>query len=139
MAYVDAHREVYGVVPICLVLSEHGIPIAPSTYYDARRRTAAAPTPAQRRDEELCHHIRRVHAENFGVYGARKVWLQLNREGIAVARCTVERLMKQLGVQGVRRGRGNAPRSPTRRPHGRGIWSAAGSARPRRTCCGWPT
>ena len=109
MAYIDAHREVYGVVPIFRVLSEHGIPIAPSTYYDARRRTAAAPTPAQRRDEELCQHIPRVHAENFGVYRARKVWLQLNREGIAVARCTVERLMKQLGLQGNTRVHISAP------------------------------
>ena len=60
---------------------------------------------ARRRDAELCEHIARVHAENFGVYGARKVWLQLNREGITVARCTVERLMKVLGLQGVRRGK----------------------------------
>lgn len=58
-----------------------------------------------RRDEELSEHITRVHAENFGVYGARKVWLALNREGVAVARCTVERLMKALGLQGVRRGK----------------------------------
>ena len=86
------------------MLGAHGIPIAPSTYYDARRRESA-PSPARRRDAELCEHIARVHAENFGVYGARKVWLQLNREGITVARCTVERLMKALGLQGVRRGK----------------------------------
>jgi putative transposase len=61
--------------------------------------------PRQLRDAELVEHIRRVHTENFGVYGARKVWLALNREGIVVARCTVERLMKQLGLQGVRRGK----------------------------------
>jgi putative transposase len=58
-------------------------PDRPSTYYDARRRESA-PSPARRRDAELCEHIARVHAENFGVYGARKVWLQLNREGITV-------------------------------------------------------
>ena len=81
------------------------MPIAPSTFYDALRRRVSGPLPAQVRDEELCEHIARVHAESFGVYGARKVWLQLNREGIAVARCTVERLMKALGLQGVRRGR----------------------------------
>jgi len=103
--YIDGHAGRFGVAPICRVLSAHGIPIAPSTYYDARRRRESAPSPARRRDAELCEHIARVHAENFGVYGARKVWLQLNREGITVARCTVERLMKVLGLQGVRRGK----------------------------------
>ena len=102
MDYINGHAGRFGVVPICRVLSAHGIPIAPSTYYDAYRRE---PSPSMRRDEELSEHIVRVHAENFGVYGARKVWLQLNREGIAVARCTVERLMKSLGLQGVRRGK----------------------------------
>ena len=79
-------------------------PIAPSTYYDAR---AAVQQPSRRqlRDAELKAEIRRVHAENYGVYGARKVWLALNREGIAVARCTVERLMRVLGLVGARRGR----------------------------------
>ena len=105
MDYIDAHRARFGVVPICRVLTQHGIPIAPSTFYDVLRARAAGPTPAQVRDAELSAHIRRVHAENFGVYGARKVWLALNREGIAVARCTVERLMKQLGLHGVRRGK----------------------------------
>ena len=89
-------------MPICRVLSQHGIPIAPSTYYDAYRRQ---PCSSMRRDEQLCEHIARVHAENYGVYGARKVWVALNREGITVARCTVERLMKSLGLQGVRRGK----------------------------------
>ena len=105
MDYIAAHRQRFGVVPICRVLSQHGIPIAPSTFYDAVRARAAGPAPTQVRDEQLCEHIRRVHAQNFGVYGARKVWLALNREGITVARCTVERLMKQLGLQGVRRGK----------------------------------
>ena len=84
----------WGVEPICAVLSEHGCPIAPSTYYDARisadRRSAR-----QLRDAEIKTEIARVHAENYGVYGARKVWLALNREGVPVARCTVERLMRQ--------------------------------------------
>jgi putative transposase len=94
----------WGVEPICAVLSEHGYPIAPSTYYDAR---AAVQQPSRRqlRDIELKDEIVRVHADNYGVYGARKVWLALNREGIAVARCTVERLMRQLGLAGARRGR----------------------------------
>jgi len=87
----------WGVEPICAVLSEHGCPIAPSTYYAAR---AAKAQPCKRalRDEQLKVDIARVHAQNYGVYGARKVWLALNREGIAVARCTVERLMGELGL-----------------------------------------
>jgi putative transposase len=86
------------------VLSEHGCPIAPSTYYDART-SADRPSRRQLRDEELKAEIARVHADNYGVYGARKVWLQLNREGVPVARCTVERLMRELGLAGARRGR----------------------------------
>ena len=98
----------WGVEPICRVLSEHGCPIAPSTFYDARAATRAAarrPSGRQLRDEQLKLEIRRVHADNYGVYGARKVWLQLNREGITVARCVVERLMGELGLIGARRGR----------------------------------
>jgi putative transposase len=92
----------WGVEPICRVLSEHGCPIAPSTYYDALTRRSSR---RALRDDELRAEIARVHAQNYGVYGARKVWLALNREGIAVARCTVERLMRQLGLAGARRGR----------------------------------
>jgi putative transposase len=77
----------WGVEPICRVLSEHGLPIAPSTYYAARTVGGQHSTRA-RRDERLKDEIRRVHADNFGVYGARKIWLALNREGIPVARCT---------------------------------------------------
>jgi putative transposase len=103
--YINGHAGRFGVVPICRVLSGHGIQIAPSTYYDAVRRGSDT-SAARYRDEYLCEQITRVHAENhFGVYGARKVWLQLNREGITVARCTVERLMKTLGLKGVRRGK----------------------------------
>jgi transposase len=72
---IDAHRQKFRVVPICRVLTEHGMPIAPSTFYDALRRRVSGPLPAQVRDEELCGHIALVHAESFGVYGARKVWL----------------------------------------------------------------
>jgi len=79
------------------VLSQHGCQIAPSSYYDAARRAV--------RDEQLKAAISRVHAGNYGVYGARKVWLQLNREGTAVAWCTVERLMRELGLAGARRGK----------------------------------
>jgi len=84
------------------VLTEHGLKIAPSTYYEHVSRTATA---AERRDEGLKAEITRVHAENYGVYGARKVWLALNREGTAVARCTVERLMRTLGLAGAVRGK----------------------------------
>ncbi len=96
-AYIDENKERFGVEPIC-----GHLPIAPSTYYEARRRPASARAI---RDEELKMKIARVHKDNFGVYGARKVWRQLHREGTRVARCTVERLMRQLGLQGVRRGK----------------------------------
>ena len=102
VAFIDAHRAEYGVEPICAQL-----PIAPSTYYELKARQADADRrPARaRRDEQLCLMIRRVWEENFRVYGARKVWRQLQREGLVVARCTVERLMRQLGLAGVVRGR----------------------------------
>ena len=96
IAYIDAFKERFGVEPICCQL-----PIAPSTYYAAKSRS---PSARAMRDETLKSEIRRVHRDNFGVYGARKVWLQLCREGIPVARCTVERLMSGLGLKGVRRG-----------------------------------
>ena len=102
MTFIDAHRGTYGVEPICEVL-----PIAPATYF--RHKTEQA-HPARRseraqRDDWLTTQIQQVWDENFGVYGARKVWRQLTRDGIAVARCTVERLMRQMGLQGVVRGR----------------------------------
>jgi putative transposase len=84
------------------VLTQHGWPIAPSAYYDAARR---APSARAVRDEQLKAAISRVHQDNYGVYGARKVWLQLNREGTPAARCTVERLMRELGLAGARRGK----------------------------------
>jgi putative transposase len=91
----------WGVESICAVLSEHGVKIAPSTYYET---VARRPGRREIRDEDLKPQIQRVHEQNFAVYGARKVWLQLNREGIPVARCTVERLMALMGLVGVRRG-----------------------------------
>lgn len=97
---VDGLR--WGVEPICVVLAEQGTPIAVSTYYEYRQRR---PRRAEVRDVMLRAEIGRVYRDNYSVYGARKVWLQLNREGIAVARCTVERLMRAMGLQGARRGR----------------------------------
>lgn len=102
MRFISEHRNRFGVEPICRVLSQHGCAIAPSTYYDAARR---APSARAVRDERLKAEVARVHAANYGVYGARKVWLQLNREGIPVARCTVERLMQELNLAGARRGK----------------------------------
>ncbi|CNZ26511.1 Putative transposase for insertion sequence element IS6110 [Mycobacterium tuberculosis] len=92
----------WGVESICTQLTELGVPIAPSTYYDHINRE---PSRRELRDGELKEHISRVHAANYGVYGARKVWLTLNREGIEVARCTVERLMTKLGLSGTTRGK----------------------------------
>ena len=102
VAFIDAHRDAYGVEPICAQL-----PIAPSLYYERKARQADPERvpPRLRRDEALRPEIQRIHEENFGVYGARKVWRQLGREDIDVARCTVERLMRSLGLQGVVRGR----------------------------------
>ncbi len=100
--FIDRHRGQYGVEPICAQL-----PIAPSQYYEHKARQADPERrpPRVRRDEALRSQIRRVHEENFGVYGARKVWRQLGREEIVVARCTVERLMHALGLKGAVRGR----------------------------------
>ena len=100
--FIDRHRDQYGVEPICAQL-----PIAPSQYYEHKvRQTDPQRVPLrQRRDATLLPEIQRVHAENFGVYGARKVWLQLGRENIEAARCTVERLMRPAELQGVVRGR----------------------------------
>jgi len=97
----------WGVEPICTVLTEHGLSIAPSTYYahHAQRRDPARRSCRAQRDEVLRSEVTRVFAQNFEVYGVRKVWRQLQREGIAVARCTVERLMRQQGLRGVRRGK----------------------------------
>lgn len=103
IAFVDAHRGRFGVEPICRVLAAHGVKIAPSTYYAARSRP---PSARRLRDEALAVEIRRVFFEvGRGLYGARKVWHQLRREGHQVARCTVERLMAAEGLQGARRGR----------------------------------
>lgn len=101
-AFIDAHRDVYGVEPICRVL-----PIAPSTYYAHAARKADPELRSQRAktDEVLLPEVERVWKENFEVYGVRKVWRQLRRERFEVARCTVQRLMKRLGLKGVIRGK----------------------------------
>ena len=102
VSFIDQHRGAYGVEPICAEL-----PIAPSTYYEYKAREADPErVPARhRRDAVLVIDIRRVWEANFRVYGARKVWKQLNREQIRIAKCTTERLMQRLGLQGIRRGK----------------------------------
>jgi putative transposase len=95
--YVDAHKDRFGVEPICRVLE-----IAPSTYYAA---SARLPCARQLGDQALKPEVARVHWENFGVYGAHKVWRQLNREGFEVGRDRVRRLMRGLHLVGVRRGK----------------------------------
>ena len=92
----------WGVESICAGLAELVVQIAPSTYYEHLSRS---PNKRQVRDGVLNSAIARIHADNHGVYGDRKVWLALNREGIAVARCTVERLMAELGLSGAVRGK----------------------------------
>ena len=143
MRFISEHRTrrvgdglVWGVEPICAVLTEHGCKIAPSTYYEAASRPTSKRTL---RDEQLAPLISRVHAENYGVYGARKVWLALNREGIAVARCTVERLMKALGCRGFGVDVSGGRRSVTRPRTGRLIWSTGTSMCWPRTGSGWST
>jgi len=102
IAFIDDHREVYGVEPICRVL-----PIAPSTYHAhvAQRVDPDRQSARKRRDAVLKAEVRRVFDENFEVYGVRKVWRQLGREDHTVARCTVARLMRELGLQGAVRGK----------------------------------
>jgi putative transposase len=111
VAYIDAHKNVYGVDLICKIL-----PVASSTYYDikAKQRTPEQRCARARRDEHLQTEIQRVWGENFCVYGVRKVWRQLNREGISVARCTTARLMRNLGLRGVVRGRRMTTTLPSR-------------------------
>jgi putative transposase len=100
--FIDQHRDTYGVEPICAVL-----PIAPSTYFlhQAQQQDRTTRSARRRRDDELRAAIQRVWDEHQQVYGPRKVWRQLRREGVRVARCTVERLMREMGLRGAVRGR----------------------------------
>ena len=102
VGFIDDHRGALGVEPIC----KH-LPIAPSTYYDhqAKRADPELLSDRAKRDAELRPEIRRVFEANWRVYGVRKVWRQLGREGFDVARCTVARLMKDMGLQGAIRGK----------------------------------
>ena len=96
ITFIYQHKDEYGVEPICRQL-----PIAPSTYYAAKARPESKRTVS---DAVTTEKIKEVHRENYGVYGARKIYAALNRAGHKVARCTVERLMHRVGLHGVRRG-----------------------------------
>lgn len=98
MRFVDEHKEQWGIEPLCRMVT-----LAPSTYYERKGRAPSSRTVS---DEKWSQEIARIHADNRGVYGVNKVWASLKREGHCVARCTVERLMKSLGLQGVIRGKG---------------------------------
>jgi len=117
VGFIDQRRQQHGVEPICSVL-----PIAPSIYYacKAQERDPSLRSVRARREEALREEILRVWKENSEVYGARKVWRQLNREGTRVARCTVERLMRELGleraVRGGKRARTTAASGAAQRP-----------------------
>ena len=113
IGFIDDNRATYGVEPICRVL-----PIAPSTYHArmAQRADPAKASARARRDVALRAEIRHVFEGNFGVYGVRKVWRQLGRDGVSVARCTVARLMRQMGLRGVVRGKEARTTIPSKAP-----------------------
>jgi putative transposase len=119
VAFIDDHKDRFGVEPICRVLTEHGVRIAPSTYYARKTRP---PSARSARDGQLLDRIVEIFYDprrGRGVYGARKVWHQLRREGVEVARCTVERLMRAAGLRGVIRAkspRTTRPAPETDRP-----------------------
>ncbi|WP_422750528.1 IS3 family transposase [Micromonospora sp. WMMD1219] len=114
--FVDSQRAEHGVQPVLQALEDTPAQIAPSTYYAAKTRPASV---RSRRDEELTAVIERIHAANYGVYGARKVWRELHRQGVPLARCTVERLMRESGLRGLLRDkspRTTRPAAETSRP-----------------------
>ena len=116
VAFVDSHQAEYGVQPVLQALEHTPAQIAPSTYYAAKTRPASA---RSRRDAALIEMIKQIHAENYGVYGARKIWHEMHRQGVQVARCTVERLMRQIGLRGLLRDtspRTTRPAAETDRP-----------------------
>jgi putative transposase len=111
--YIDQHRGQFGVEPICTVLRQAGLQIAPSSYYAAKTRPPSARAVA---DKERLALIRQVHADNYGVYGVRKVHAELNRRGHRIARCTVHRLMRGNGLRGITRTKGPRTTIPGKGP-----------------------
>jgi putative transposase len=114
--YIDQHREKLGVEPICEVLRGAGMQIAPSTYYAAKTRAPSARAAA---DQAHIEAIGKVHAENYGVYGVRKIHAELNRQGHPIARCTVHRLMRAEGLRGISRAKGPRTTIPGTAPDSR--------------------
>jgi putative transposase len=114
--YIDQHKERFGVEPICRVLTDAGTKIAPSTYYAAKSRPPSARSLS---DAATTRVIERVHEDNFGVYGARKVHAELRRQGHPVARCTVARLMRAAGLRGISRAKGPRTTVPGSGPDAR--------------------
>ena len=116
VGFVDSQREIHGVQPVLAALKHTPAQIAPSTYYAAKARSESARAA---RDRVLAVRIEQVHEDNYGVYGARKVWAELRRQGVDVARCTVERLMRETGLRGLLRDkspRTTRPAAETGRP-----------------------
>jgi putative transposase len=116
VAFVDSQQQEHGVQPVLQALEDTPAQIAPSTYYAVKTRPASA---RSRRDEGLTVLIKQIHAANYGVYGARKIWHELHRHGVRVARCTVERLMREAGLRGLIRDkspRTTRPAAETDRP-----------------------
>ncbi len=134
VAYIDVYKHQFGLSPICRVLTDHDLLIAPSTYYAAKRRP---PSHRRRSDERLVEVVKRVHRDNFSVYGVRKVWHALRREGHAVGRDQVARLMRIAGVRGQTRRSACGPPSRARAPRGRRIWCSASGSVTRQISCGW--
>ena len=100
VAFIDAYKGSYGVEPICRVLRDHNLPIAPSTYYARKSRPPSARSLS---DERLLPVVKAVHRDNFDVYGTRKMWHALRRKGEVVGRDQVARLMRSAGLRGVTR------------------------------------
>ena len=116
MEFIDSQKDQHGVQPVLQALEGTPAEIAPSTYYATKTRPVSA---RSRRDAELTTMIKKIHAENYGVYGARKIWHELQRRGVRVARCTVERLMREIGLRGLLRDkspRTTRPAAETDRP-----------------------
>ncbi len=114
--FVDSQRETHGVQPVLQALQQTPAEIAPSTYYAAKARPESARAVS---DRVLAGKIEQVHEDNYSVYGARKVWAELNRQSVEVARCTVERLMRESGLRGLLRDkspRTTRPAAETGRP-----------------------
>ena len=111
--YIDEQKEEFGVEPVCAVLKDAGVQIAPSTYYAAKTRP---PSARSRSDAATTREIERVHADNFGVYGVRKMHAELHRQGHPVARCTVARLMKAANLRGISRAKGPRTTVPATAP-----------------------